>query len=60
MGHKKIVVGNDNNEVLEVKKGQECFVLKTSWYNHETWYLLEDIKTKKQFESPSIFWDEKK
>ena len=52
-----IVVGNTDNKLFDVFKGRKCKVLKSFWYNGESWYLLEDIDSKEQFESPDIFWE---
>lgn len=54
---KKIVIGNTNNSIFNVRKGRGCIVLKSFWYNGEGWYVLKDIKTKEKFESPDIFWN---
>ena len=53
---KKIVIGKTDNSIFGVSKGQECIVLKSFWYNGEGWYLLEDKRTNKRFESPDVFW----
>lgn len=54
---KKIVVGNTDNSIFDVKKGRKCIVLKSFWYNGEGWYVLKDIHTEEKFESPDVFWN---
>lgn len=54
---KRVVIGNTDNPLLNVKIGKECAVLKSFWYNGEGWYLLKDIKTKETFTSPDVFWN---
>jgi hypothetical protein len=53
---KKIVIGQTNNSIFDVEKGRECIVLKSFWYNGESWYVLKDINTNEKFESPDVFW----
>lgn len=53
---KKIVIGQTDNSIFDVKKGRRCVVLKSFWYNGEGWYALKDINTNEKFESPDIFW----
>lgn len=53
---RETVVGKTNNSIFNVGEGRECIVLKSFWYNGEGWYVLRDIETGEQFESPDVFW----
>lgn len=52
----KIVKCYENSEMWKLEKNQCCEVVGEYFENGESWYVLCDLGTGREFHSPTVFW----